>query len=122
MDQFPTEVFTPQGWQPRGVPSGGLVFASVSGTIDALGNVTINHKTPNVQDVTANVGLNTLTIDFAGPFDGDAIYFAEAIVVLLGTGGALFLPVGQTALQTVFAGVYPGAGPWTFSIIAIGNA
>jgi hypothetical protein len=114
-----SQVFTDQGWQPRILET---ALATASGTIDALGNVTINTMTGNIRGITANIGANTLTVQFENNFDPDGIYFTVGFVYQPGVGTSPFLPVTQTSDMTVYMGTYPGIGPWNFCIFAIANS
>jgi len=116
----PVEVFTNQGWGKAF--SQGANLAVASGTINGLGNVTINHRTGNILSIAANVGGGTLTVNFENNFDSDGIFFAVAFVYDPGVGTSPFLPITQTASQCVFSGVFPGAGPWNFAVFAIANS
>jgi hypothetical protein len=124
MTMLSPEVMTPQGWQRLQLDFDAPIVLA-SGTIDALGNVTLTSKSPNVKDVTAAgvppAPVGTLTIDFNAPIDEDGIYFAIAYVYQPGSATAIFTPTTQTTLQTVFSQTYPNVGPWNFSILAIGD-
>jgi hypothetical protein len=116
----PVEVFTNQGWGKAF--SQGANLAVASGTIDALGAVTLAHQTSNILSITANIGAGTITVNFENNFDTDGIFFAVAFVYDPGVGTSPFLPITQTSSQCVFSGVFPGAAPWKFAIFAVANS
>jgi hypothetical protein len=99
-----------------------LIHATASGSIDALGNVTINHSTPNIASITANIGAPTLTVNFAAPFDSDGIYWIEAFIYIPNTITEQFLPFAQTSTQTVLTGLFNGGGPWNFAVFAVSDS